>query len=142
MEIRRLNEKEIPLTYSCGTKRAKERGLIGFVRADFGSNGKEFHSTWWPYCDDLKTMYFKNDLKVVLDTLRGDGYFLHDRDTLIEFCRSGTPLKYDDLNYWGIRVDTHDYSFLFRLFPFRGDYSFYCMCYKRELLEAYLKTAE
>ena len=142
MEIKKISKKEIPLTYGCSMARAYERGLIGYVRADFGKNGNEFFSSWWSYNDDLKTMYFKNDLKVVIDTFRRDGCFLHDRDSLLQFCQSGTPLKFVGIDYWGIRVNTHDYMFLFRLFPYKGDYNFYCMCYKRDLLEAYLKAAE
>lgn len=138
MEIRKLTKKEISLTYSCEKPEAKARGLIGYVRGDFGTNGNEFYTTWWPFNDELKTMYFKNDLKILFDTLRGKNYFLSDRDSLLEFCESGTPMKYEDPKYCGIRVNTHDYSFLFRLYPYKGDYNFYCYCYKRELLDVFM----
>lgn len=138
MEINKLRKNEVALTYSDDKTVLKMAGHIGYVRADFGSNGKQFFSTWWPFNDDLKSMYFKNDLQVVIDTLRSNGYFLSDRNWLREFCESGGASRYDSLDYYGVRVNTHDYSFLFRLFPYKGDYNFYCYCFKRDLLDCYL----
>ena len=55
-----------------------QTGLIGYLRADFGSNGNEFWTTWNDFRKDLKTDEFKAEFDDVINGLR-DGDVLSGR---------------------------------------------------------------
>ncbi len=74
-EIKPVPGDEANLFYANAGKEA-ERGCIGYLRADFGGNGKEFWTTWNDHCKDLKTQAFKDELNEVIDHLRERGNML------------------------------------------------------------------
>ena len=121
-----------------------QTGLIGYLRADFGSTGKEFYSTWNDFRKDLKTDDFKKEFDLVINSYRfGDGEFLSGRSAMTKFCYEHPESSYeDDRNHCGVRVDTEQYSYLMRLNPNRGEYNLYCYCYQREWLDNHLQKAE
>ena len=44
-------------------------------------------------------------------------------------------------SFYGVRIDTEKYSFLFKLIPRNGDYNCYCYCYLKEYLDKHLMKA-
>ena len=132
MDYRVLTEAERKYTFSQSQQLSMQTGLIGYLRADFGSTGKEFYSTWNDFRKALKTDDFKKEFDLVINSYRfGDGEFLSGRSTMSKF-----------RNQYGVRVDTERYSYLMRLNPNRGEYNLYCYCYQKEWLNNHLKNAE
>ena len=60
MDYRIMNPAERKYTFRQSQQISMQTGLIGYLRADFGSTGKEFYSTWNDFRKDLKTDDFKN----------------------------------------------------------------------------------
>lgn len=144
MDYRIMNPAERKYTFRQSQQISMQTGLIGYLRADLGSTGKEFYSTWNDFRKDLKTDDFKKEFDLVINTYRfEDGEFLSGRSAMAKFCYEHPESSYeDDRNYYGVRVDTKQYSYLMRLNPNRGEYNLYCYCYKRDWLDKHLESAE
>ena len=144
MDYRVLTEAERKYTFSQSQQLSMQTGLIGYLRADFGSAGNEFWTTWNDFRKDLKTDDFKKEFDLVINSYRfGDGEFLSGRSTMSKFCYEHPESSYeDDRNHYGVRVDTERYSYLMRLNPNRGEYNLYCYCYQKEWLNNHLKNTE
>lgn len=140
MDYRVLTEAERKYTFSQSQQLSMQTGLIGYLRADFGSNGNEFWTTWNDFRKDLKTDEFKAEFDEVINGLR-DGDVLSGRKAMSSYCYSTPDSSFnDDCNHYGIRLDTGKYSYLMRFNPNRGEYNLYCYCYQKEWLNAHLKT--
>ena len=44
-----------------------QTGFIGYLRADLGSTGKEFYSSWNDFCEELKTDEFKAEFNTIIN---------------------------------------------------------------------------
>jgi len=140
---RELHGVEELYTFHQSQQICMQAGFIGYLRADFGSNGKQFFSTWNEFNKTLKTPEFAADLDFIINELRGKDCLLQDRETLGKFCNLHPEWEMnDDRAYYGVRVDTTNYSYMIRLTPRQGDYNIYCHCYKRESLNKHLENAE
>ena len=129
--------------YSQSQQISMQTGLIGYLRADMDSDGKGFFSTWNGFRDDLKSEDFKLEFDDVINKLREDGNFLHDRSTLSRCCcRTPESEFHNDRNEFGFRVDTERYAYMMRLNPNKGEYNLYCYCYVRQWLDQHLHRAE
>ena len=145
MEIKSvpLKGKEYFYTFRNSQQISSQTGLIGYIRADMGTLGTEFFSTWNGFRDDLNTQDFKDDIDAVINSLREDGGFLSSRDQLEDFCiNSNNVFAYNSGVDYGVRVNTKDYAFLMRLNPYKGNYNLYCYCYKKDWLDHHLENAE
>ncbi len=89
MDYRVLTETERKYTFSQSQQLSMQTGLIGYLRADFGSNGNEFWTTWNDFRKDLKTDEFKAEFDDVINGLR-DGDVLSGRKSMSSYCYS-TP---------------------------------------------------
>lgn len=123
-----------------------QTGLIGYLRADMGTNGNEFWSTWNDYRKDLKTDDFKSEFDDVINSFREKGQFLSDRQTLSRFCDDSQNAlefgeRYGAGRDYGVRVNTQDYAYLMRLNPHKGEYNLYCYCYRKDWLDHHLERA-
>lgn len=140
-----LKDEERSYTFRQSEEINAAAGLIGFIRADFGS-GKEFWSSWNEFSSSRKTSEFAKELDTVINALRFDEKYngiLKDIDSLARYCWSHKDTAYEDgRNNYGVRIDTDKYSYLMRLIPTRGDYNVYCYCYQKELLNEHLLNAE
>ena len=67
MDYRVLTEAERKYTFSQSQQLSMQTGLIGYLRADFGSNGNEFWTTWNDFRKDLKTDEFKAEFDEVIN---------------------------------------------------------------------------
>ena len=142
-ERRATTEVEDKYTFSNSTQISAQTGLIGHLRADMDTDGNSFFSTWFGWNDRLKTQEFKDEFDKVLDSLREEGDILHNRKALAGYCYSNPQARMKtDMEYYGVRVDTDKYSYLFRLCPNKGEYNLYCYCYVKEWLNKHIKTAE
>ena len=123
----------------------QQTGCIGYLRADFGSSGKEFYSTWNDTCSFFKTDEFKKEFDDVINALRLDdkyGKMLGDRTNLSMYCHDNAKQYSEaDNQYFGVRVDTDNHTYLLRLNPRQGEYNLYCYCYVKKYLETQLVQA-
>ena len=138
-----LKGKEWLYTYRNSQQISSQTGLIGYLRADMGTLGTEFFSTWNGFRDDLNTDDFKKDIDTVINSFREKGGFLSNRDQLEDFCiNSDNVFAYNTGVDYGVRVNTKEYAFLMRLNPYKGNYNLYCYCYKKDWLDSHLEKAE
>lgn len=120
-----------------------QSGLIGYLRADFGTNGKEFNSSWEDWNKELKTEDFELEFDDVINCLREKDDFLSSRAAMSKFCRHTSQSQMTkESYYYGVRVDTEHYAYLLRMTPNKGDFNLYCYCYKRHWLDRHMKQAE
>lgn len=97
MDYKILTEAERKYTFSQSNQLSMQTGLIGYMRADFGSNGKEFWTTWNDFRKDLKTEDFKKEFDLIINSFRyGDGTFLSGRTAMNKFCYEHPESSYDD----------------------------------------------
>ena len=87
IQLRPASREEAGLFYSeLDEAKDKKLGTVGHVRMDFGYQGKEFWSTWWPHNDNgFNTSEFQAELQTIVDTLRADGP-LKDLASMRTFC--------------------------------------------------------
>lgn len=123
----------------------QQTGCIGYLRADLGSSGKKFHSTWNDTCSFFKTDEFKKEFDDVINVLRLEekyGKMLGDRVNLSKYCHDNAKqYSGEDKQYFGVRVDTDNHTYLLRLNPRQGEYNLYCYCYVKKYLETHLVQA-
>ncbi|WP_418841755.1 hypothetical protein [Ruminococcus sp.] len=142
MEYRAITKSEQKYTFKQSYQLSSQTGLIGYLRGDFGSIGKEFWTTWNDFRKDLKTDEFKAEFDDVINGLR-EGDVLSGRKAMSSYCCSNPDSSFnDDRNHYGIRLDTDKYSYLMRLNPNKGEYNLYCYCYKKDWLNSHLERAE
>ena len=104
---------------------------IGYVRIDFGRNGKEFWYTWWPKNEDkFNTPAFKTALKDFINDLRAVGP-LRDRRAMEKYC---TEHKAGKRNIWlgdvyAYTAEMEHYRFSMRFDPRPGMYDCYLYAY-------------
>lgn len=145
LTLRPMTHAEQAYCYTQSQQICMQTGLIGHLRADFGSNGTGFYSTFFDFRDSLKSDDFKAEFDDVINTLREDkqyGGILTNRTAMSKFCHKhpGSSIE-PDYNY-GFRADTDHYSYMLRVTPRKGEYNLYCYCYIRQWLEGHLKRAE
>ena len=139
---RPMTTAEEKYTFRQSSQISEQTGLIGYLRAGFGTSGKEFFSSWEDWNKERKTLDFKLELDDVINCLREDGDILSGRAAMDTYCRQ-TPQSQMAIEpyYYGVRVDTEQYAYLLRLNPNEGDYNLYCYCYERQCLDFHMKQA-
>ena len=109
------------------------RGCIGYVRGDYGSNGKEFHSTWFPDEEKLYTDDFRNDLNDVINYFRESSEMplLKSRADMYNVCTSLNAPKHENhgLTIYALKLETEKHTYYFCCNPSQHDYNFRVMCY-------------
>ncbi len=145
MNIRPMTDAERKYTYSQSTQLIGQTGCIGHLRGDFG-HGDEFYTSWDDHRASLKTEEFKAEFDDVINGLRSDehGGMLASRGKMSAYCHQHPDSGFDGgyTTVYGFRMDTENYSYLFRLNPTKGDYNFYCYAYKRDSLDRHMAAAE
>ena len=145
IEIRPLNEVERKYTYTQSSQLTAQTGCIGHLRADMDTDGTGFFTSWDDHYPSLKTQKFKDELDEVINALRfsdANGGILKNRSALASYCYAHPEASFGNDREFGIRVDTDEHSYLFRLNPNRGEYNVYCYCYKRDWLDRNIERAE
>lgn len=132
MTLRPMTETERMYSYTQSQQLIMQTGCIGHLSGDFGSNGKQFFSSWDDHRADLKSDDFKHEFDEVINALREDDQYsgiLKSRDSLSSVCRKFPESNFGNDREYGFRADTDHYSYLFRLNPHKGEYNIYCYCY-------------
>ncbi len=140
---RPMTEAEEKYTFRQSSQISGQTSLIGYLRADFGTSGKEFYSSWEDWDKKLKTPDFKLEFDEVISSLRKEGDILSGRAAMGKYCRKTPQSKMAiEPYFYGVRVDTEEYAYLLRLNSNKGDYNLYCYCYERKWLDRHIKKAE
>lgn len=142
-----MKPEEVLYTYQNSQQISMQTGLIGYLRADLGSNGDSFFSAWNSFRNDLNTPEFNAEMNGLINSLLSDGNILSNRETLRRFCCDGqNALKFGERfgsgRDYGIRINTQDYAYLMRLNPNKGEYDLYCYCYKKNWLDSHIEKAQ
>ena len=103
---------------------------IGHLRGDFGRNGHEFWTSWWPHASHGHNREsFKSELDALINLLRGS--LLSSQEGMRAYIRQhpSLPLEHEACGYL---AETADHRFYIRCSPVPGDYNFYIYCYLKE----------
>ena len=145
LTLRPMTQAEQAYCYSQSQQISGQTGLIGHLRADFGSNGTGFFSNFFDFRKDLKSEDFKAEINKVINALREDKQFggiLASRTAMSKYCKKYPGSSIEPGYNYGFRADTAHYSYLLRVTPKRGEYNLYCYCYLRQWLESHMNRAE
>lgn len=144
MDIQVLKPEERNYTYSQSQQISMQTGNIGHLRADMDTNGEGFFPSWDDFRKDLKTQEFKEEFDEVINELRSpEGGIFRNRTALAKFCYSHPDSSFENgNNEYGIRVDSNEYAYLFRLNPNKGEYNIYCYPYRKDWLNQHLEKAQ
>ena len=131
--LRPFSGEEKSLFYSAPTESNDEAlATVGHLRADFGSSGKEFRSSWQPHNDDrFNTPEFKAALRKFVDGLRENGS-LESLSAMRKYCAEcGGKAKLEAQGAYGFIADTEDlnYRLALRFTPSPGQYHLYLYAY-------------
>ena len=126
VQLRPASIEEAGLFYSELDETQDEAlGTVGHIRMDFGSGGKEFWHTWWPHNEDrFNTLEFKEELQVIVDTLRANGP-LKDLASMSNYCYKNGGAITEDSRSFGYVAETDHYRYCLRCTPTPGDYQGY-----------------
>ena len=144
LNIRALTAEERKYCYAQSSQIREITGSIGHLRGDFGSSGNEFYTTWNDHNVRLKTEDFKAEFDELINELRFENNgLLSSRDSIKLFGNALVESRFKGsyTTEYGFRMDTENYSFLFRCNPTKGDYNFYCYCYVKDKLDEHIKKA-
>ena len=145
MQVREMEPQERNYSYSQNSQIIGQTGCIGHLRADMGSNGLGFYSSWDDHYKELKVQEFKDELDEVINSFRFSeeyGGFLRDRNSLSHYCYGNLRHAFGmGEREYGVRADTKKYTYMMRLNPNAGEYNLYCYCYRKEWLDRHLEHA-
>ena len=124
-----------PQNFFASTDERQTKGLVGWLRGDFGSNGKEFWHTWTDNNDKLNTQGFKADFDKIMETLRER--LFTDRNYMRSVAHNHPKAKIDGeiTDSYGMFVETNRYEYDIRLITENGNYDFYIFCYDKKFQE-------
>lgn len=137
MKIVAAPEEEQIYSYSSNNDEV-ERACIGHLRGDFGADGREFWTTWWPHKGDpgpenAGTRY--KELDQVVAALRENG-LLKDSATMNKRMArwSSAVIKNAYSAQIALCIETKQQLYYLRCNPLKGDYNFYLYMYDKPLL--------
>ncbi len=134
-QIQMSEEKKLFFTDKDETK---ELGCIGHLRGDFGRDGKEFWTTWFPHeCNEKNDEFFQDIFDTVINLCREKGNPLFNRGDMRAYCREHPECRIEDSRgpTWGFRIPTQDFMLYLKCSPdLVGDYNFYCYAYDKHSL--------
>lgn len=130
-----LSQDDNLLFFRLEGEAAERYGSIGYLRADFGRDGRGFWTTWFDQQSHLKTPAFKNEFDEIINSLRNDGQKppFACRDNLAAFCTTA-PGKELTTRGNGYMIRTLDFSYYIRCLPRPGDYDIYAFAFDNRYL--------
>ena len=134
--LRPASTEEAGLFYAMDPEKGAELGDIGHLRMDFGSDGKQFYTTWFDHgSGELNTREFKTEIDRVVNTLR-EGV-LKDRASMRRFCaeNGGVLSENYGIRQYGYIYESEHYRYCLRCKPQEGDYDGYLWCYDKRVQE-------
>lgn len=108
-----------------------EARCIGSLRMDADNYGKLWTS-WWPHSAAQKYNRdpFKSEFNALINAIQ-QTLFCDPSKIQSVMMELGIPCLDADQRYRFFHIDTGAYSYYFRVYPGKGDYS-YCYCYAKE----------
>jgi hypothetical protein len=113
-----------------------EKAVLGHLRIDYGSSGKQFYTTWWPHQAELKTDAFVAEFDNVVNALKKTelmGNFENMRRACYHYPEARIRFQFGE--EYAFRADTKDYTYFLRCIPRKGDYNHYLVAYNAKLLK-------
>ena len=109
----------------------RERGCIGHLRGDFGHDGDEFWTSWFPRTTGRVTDAFFDEFQAVVKALRKRGAMLENYRTMCRLCRGGLKVEEDR---YAFEAETQHRFYCLRCNTLRGDYQFYLYAYDKDAM--------
>lgn len=124
-----------PENFFRNDKGEQTKGLVGYLRGDFGRDGKEFHHTWFNNNEKLNNSNFKEDFDKIMETLRER--LLTDRDWMrsVAYNHPDAKIVSESTSSYGMFVETERYEYDIRTITEDGNYDFYIYCYDKNFQE-------
>ena len=124
-----------PENFFRNDKGEQTKGLVGYLRGDFGRDGKEFHHTWFNNNEKLNNSNFKEDFDKIMETLRER--LLTDRDWMrsVAYNHPDAKIVSESTSSYGMFVETERYEYDIRTITEDGNYDFYIYCYDKNYQE-------
>ena len=142
-ELTAVTKDENALFYSSlKPERDRETGCIGHLRADFGTEGNKFWSSWEDHAPEIKTQAFKDEFDGIINSLRENG-ILKNLYTMSVYCydhHKEAKLNDGRDNEYGFKIKTDNHIYYLRCITRRKDYNLYCYAYDRSRLEKALPS--
>ena len=137
--LRPASPDEAGLFYSQATEQDTLLGTVGHLRLDFGRNGDEFWTTWWPHNgDELNTPVFKAELDEFVNELRRIGP-LQSRSAMSSCCYELGGKISDE--HHGFVAESDNYRYCLRCFPRQGEYDGYLYIFDKRRQELNMAEA-
>jgi len=140
-----MEGSELLYAYPQSVQIAAQTGCIGVLTGSIDKDGDALLTNWKDAISRHKTDVFKAELDGILDALRhgrGTDSFLQNRWMLFVFCSDHPEARIEGTHEFAFRLDTAEYSYMFRLNPDKGDTNMTCWCYTKKWLDAHMKQAE
>lgn len=139
--IRPASCEEAGYFYAQTPEQDEELGAVGHLRIDFGSNGREFWTSWHPRGPrELNTESFSEELDDVVNQLRRDGP-LKSLTAMRSYCAEhGGEIEGGWHQNYGYVLETAQYRYLLRCNPVPGDYQAYLNCFDLQQQEQMRQT--
>ena len=124
-----------PENFFRNNKAEQTKGLVGYLRGDFGKDGNEFHHTWFNNSEKLNNDKFKEDFDKIMETLRER--LLTDREWMrsVAYNHPETKIASQSTSSYGMFVETERYEYDIRTITEDGNYDFYIYCYDKNFQE-------
>ena len=144
MEIRPMTQAEQKYTFKQSMQIESQTCQVGYLRGDFGINGREFHTSWHDTDSRRNTDEFAAEFDSVIHALRSEecGLFASSYD-MKRYVTEHSDSAFSDSHRpaYGFRVDTEKHVYLLRCNPSPSDYNFYCYCYEKPWLDRNIEKA-
>lgn len=124
-----------PENFFHNAKTEQTKGLIGYIRGDFGSDGDELWNTWFDNNERLKTNEFKEDLDKVMKALRERLFTERSWMRSVAFEHPESKINSKITDSYGMFLETDKYEYDIRLITENGNYDFYIYCYDKRFQE-------
>ena len=95
LEIQTMQPGERLYAYRQSTQLEGQTGGVGYLRGDFGKDGREFFTTWEDGHGRYKTDAFRQEFDRVVNTLRQPGGLFSGRSEMARFCQDHADAGFD-----------------------------------------------
>lgn len=138
MELKVATDKERAYTYRLPVSIDVYAGLIGYLRVDYGTDGKSFFNEFndGPFKEWANENDFRSAFNLFVDNLRN---FLGTLDEMSKFCVNAewAAFKGNCYTEYAFRKDDDKFVYIMRFIPVKNDYNMYIYCYRKDRFNAY-----
>ena len=133
-EFQKTMDGEKDLFYGMEGEAAEQHGFVGYLRGDYGRDGREFHTDWFDSQPDLKTDVFRDEFDGIINYLREASLSPVEGPDVFKFhCLQNMRRRVMDTEV-RFKIVTDDFSYYFRCQPGPENYNLYAMAYDNRFL--------